>query len=69
MEIGTGPQGCPAAPALTKVPALAQASAMLCTDVRADYVNRHAAGKRAEIYTYESSNLVYGLNWSVSHSA
>ena len=23
-------------------------------------------GKRAEIYTYESSNLVYGLNWSVS---
>lgn len=24
------------------------------------------AGKRAEIYTYESSNLVYGLNWSVS---
>ena len=23
--------------------------------------------RRAEIYTYESDNIVYGLSWSVSH--
>jgi len=23
--------------------------------------------RRAEIYTYESENIVYGLSWSVSH--
>ena len=25
--------------------------------------------RRAEIYTYESENIVYGLSWSVSHSS
>jgi hypothetical protein len=25
-----------------------------------------AAGRRAEIYTYESNTLVYAMNWSVS---
>ena len=25
-------------------------------------------GKRAEIYTHESNNLVYAMNWSVSSS-
>jgi hypothetical protein len=25
-----------------------------------------AGGQQAEVYTYESSSLVYGMNWSVS---
>ena len=24
--------------------------------------------RKAEIYTYESDNVVYGLSWSVSHT-
>jgi hypothetical protein len=28
-----------------------------------------AAGRRAEIYTYESNTLVYAMNWSVSVEA
>lgn len=27
---------------------------------------QHQQGGGAEIYTYESSSLVYGMNWSVS---
>jgi hypothetical protein len=27
-----------------------------------------ADGQQAEVYTYESSSLVYGMNWSVSET-